>query len=631
MFSKRNKIYRISIENDDLVTPEETLLDSHSQYSDIEKPIPSSIFRYFLVIFGALTLTLAVLSFKLSVLDNEAFAKLAFQNKSANFPLPPPRGIITDRKGQMLVKNVPIFNLLAVTREIKENMEEFNAKIDDIADILGKEKESFRQSILEQMKSNSTFFVHLDLEKDQALAVKYLEPAGLYIVPNTKRQYLNGHKFSHILGYTGKVNKEDLKDDYYFTTDVIGRLGIEYQYEDDLRGKHGNIFFSREEAGYITKEPSPGKTLVLNINHDLQIKFYDEVFTVLRDSGLSSATGIIQNPNTGEVLSLISFPDFDNNIFSSGISGSDYRRLFESRLKPLFNRTTSGLYNPGSTIKPLIGMAALEEKIISPSDTIEDCVSLTVTNPYSIGDDYTFKNWRAEYGLFDMRKAIANSCNIYFFSVGGGYEKIKGLGAERIARYLKSSLADSELGIDLPGETKGFIPTPEWKIREKGEPWYLGDTYNISIGQGDLLITPLWLNSYVSAIANGGDIYKPAVARQIKGTENEILSDFKPQIIGSLPFSDSVINQMKSSMRETVLSGTAQIFNELPVKAAAKTGTAEVIKGKSINSIFTVFLPYDKPEIAMTILIEGSASNQGLAIRAAYNTLKWYFDGTTER
>lgn len=626
-FLGRKKEYWVSLENEDRVTPEETLLDSSSHYSDIEKPIPGSIFRLFLILFGLGIAVLVGFVFKISIIEHATFAKLAFQNRSANFPLPPPRGLILDKNGQSLVKNVPVFNLLAITRELKEIPNNPDEEINKVAEAIDQDQLKFKDLIHEQMRSYSAFFAQLDLTKEQALAIEYLDPKGFHIVPDTKRDYVDSHKISQIIGYTGKVSREELtNDEYYFPTDTVGRLGIEAWYEKELRGSHGNIFFTKEESSYVTKEPRVGKTVVLNLDHDLQIKLYDDIFAVLRESGLSRAAGIIQDPRSGAILALASFPDYDNNIFSSGVSENDYKRLFKNKAKPLFNRIISGLYNPGSTIKPFMGMAALQENIISPSQTIQDCVSLSVPNPYNKDDIYTFNNWRVEYGPFDMKRAIANSCNIYFFTVIGGHDKIKGLGAEKMANYLKSAKVDEISGVDLGGEQKGFVPTPEWKIREKGEPWYLGDTYNTSIGQGDLLVTPLWLNRYVSAIANGGKMYKPRVAEKIINENKEVVSEFKSEIVSSLPFSPEVLNEMKKNMREVVVSGTAKILNELPVKAAAKTGTAEVVKRKSINSLFTVFAPYDDPEIALTILIEGSASNQGLAIRAAYNTLKWYFE-----
>ncbi len=625
MFLKRSKKkYSISFDSEDWVTPEETLLDSASQYSDLEKPIPGSMFRFFMFLFLSATGILVFSVFRLSIIENGQYSAIAFQNKSANFPLPPPRGLILDRNGQALVKNVPIYNLLAISRELKESRENMDADIKKIAGIIGEDGDEFAKNIKEQIKTSSTFFAYRELDKDQAVAIEYLEPQGLYVVPDTKREYINGHKISQVIGYIGKVNKEDLKNDYYFTTDVIGRLGIEKTYEDRLRGKHGNIFFSKGETGYITKDPEPGKSVVLNIDYDLQVKLHDEIFSILRESGIARGAGIIQNPKTGAILAMVSFPDFDNNIFTTRVSDKDYRRLFENKSKPLFNRIISGQYNPGSTIKPLMGMAALQEKIMSPNDTIYDCVSLTVPNPYDPSISYTFGNWRAEYGPFNLKKSIANSCNIYFFTVGGGHENIKGLGAERIASYLKKSFADSTLGIDIPGEETGFVPTPDWKLREKGEQWYLGDTYNISIGQGDLLVTPLWLNGFISGIANRGKVYKPKIAQSVM-EEGNITERFEPELVGTLPFSENIIKEMQLAMKETVLSGTAQILKELPVQMAAKTGTAEVQKGRTVNSLFTAFGPFEDPDIAITILIEGATTQQGLAVRSAYNVLRWHF------
>ncbi len=627
MFLKRNKKYYISIESDDSVTPEETLLDSSSHYSDIEKPIPGSIFRFFMGTFVALVGIIFV--FKLAVVDHNVFAELALQNKSVNFSLPPPRGAVLDRNGLALTKNTPVFNLLAITRELRENLAETHILSSNIAKIIKKNENDFVNFIEEQTRLSSTFFAHINLDKDQALAIEYLNPKGFYVVPVVKREYINGSKFSQVIGYTGKVSKDDLEDDYYFPTDTVGRLGIEAQYEKFLRGKHGNIFFSKEKSDYFMENPLPGSEVVLNLDYDLQVKFYDEIYEVLRESGLSRAAGIVQNPNNGEILALVSFPSFDNNIFSSEVSQDNYKKLFESRLKPLFNRVISGQYNPGSTIKPLIGMMTLEEKILDSKDTINDCVSLAVPNPYDSKNPYVFNNWRVEYGPFNLKRAIANSCNVYFFTVGGGHNRVKGLGAEKIGKYLKSSLADSTLGIDLPGEKSGFVPTPEWKKRERGEMWYLGDTYNISIGQGDLLATPIWLNSYISAVANGGNLYKPTIARQIissKDNGKETILSIDPEVVSTLPFSPKSIDYVREAMRETVISGTAQLLKSLSVQTAAKTGTAEIIKGRTTNSLFTVFAPYEKPELSMTILIEGTASQHGLAIKVAYNVLRWYFN-----
>ena len=618
------KEYKISLSSDDWVTPEETLIDSGSEHSDLEISISQNAFRLTmllaLVSFGFVFMA----SFKLAVPGHEEYARLAFDNKSVNFFIPPPRGMVLDRLGKPLVKNLSSFDLLVISKEVRETKD--LAVLGKIASILGMPGDEFSSLLDENLKNSSVFFAAKDLKKEQVLDLKYLDPKGFYVVPNNKRSYVDGHQFSSVLGYVGKVNKEDLGDDYYRPTDVIGRLGVEAQYEEFLRGEHGKIFFSKNVDEKLNVDPVAGQTLVLNIDYDLQKKLYNELYGALAANGLSRGAAIIQDPANGQVLAMVSFPSYDNNLFVEGMSEKDFQNLFENKSRPLFNRVISGLYNPGSTIKPFMGLMTLQEGIFNSTDTIRDCISLTVPNQYGNGTDYVFKNWRPDTGLFNLRKAIAQSCNIYFFIAGGGYGNIQGLGIERIAKYLVSAWADKVLGIDLPGEAKGFVPTPDWKEENRGEPWYQGDTYNVSIGQGDVLVTPLWLNSYLSAIANGGTVYKPQVAQRVVDDKKNDLEVFRSEALFQLPFRTDVLAEIKSDMEETVISGTAKLLQNLPVRAGAKTGTAEVVKGRSINALFTAFAPFDNPEISVTFLVEGASSNQGLAIVAADNVMKWYFE-----
>ena len=618
------KEYKISVNQDDWVTPEETLLDSESRYSDLERPISGIAFRIisFASVFAFLILGISI--FKITVSNHNYFAGLALQNKSVNFSVPAPRGIIMDRNGQPLLSNLPSFDVLVVSKELQADLSE-NPDVKKVADILKINPDDFANRLKDQIKQNSIFFAAQDIAKDQMLAIKFLNPKGFYVITDAKRQYKNGIKFSQIVGYTGKINKDDLiGDNYYSSSDLIGKSGIEAEYENILRGEHGQIFFSQDE-GNSQKDPQKGNNLVLNIDSDAQIKLYDTLNSVLRGAGLNRAAAIVQNPQNGQVLAMVSLPSFDNNIFSNSLSEDEYKKLSENKSKPLINRVISGLYNPGSTIKPFMALMILAERIFSPQDTIKDCISLTVPNPSNPDKPYIFKNWRADYGLFNLRRAIANSCNIYFFTAGGGFGKIAGLGIEKIAKYLKAGLADSILGIDLPGEQKGFVPTPDWKVKTKNEEWYQGDTYNTSIGQGDLTITPLWLNTYISAIANGGSIYQPEVAGRVVDDNNNTIEKFSPEVREKLPFSAEIIDEIKSDMQETVLTGTAHLLQDLPVSAGAKTGTAEIVNGKRINALFTAFAPFNNPEVSITVLVENSESNQGYAIVAANEFLKWYF------
>ncbi len=628
---KRKKRYSIEINQEDWVTPEETLFDAGSSHSDLEQPINDSYFKFAFLGILLLSAVIIIFTFNISFFKHTYFQKIAAQNKSVSFLISSPRGVIFDRFGKSLAVNIPSFDLLVISKELRAMPNnDMEASINRMADILKIPTADFQKLISENIKTNSMFFAESGLDKEQLLAIKNIDPKGFYVIPNMKRNYIDGPQLSHVIGYVGKVNENDLRDSSYYSTDLVGRMGIEAEYENILRGEHSQLFFNNDENDNSGKVAVPGNNLVLNIDYDLQKKLYNELYNTLASNNLSRAAAIIQNPQNGAVLAMASFPTFNNNSFVSGLTEKELQVLLTSKNKPLFNRAIKGLYNPGSTIKPLMGLMTLEEKIFSPKDTIKDCVSITIPNPFNPSLSYTFKNWREEYGLFNLRKAIANSCNIYFFTAGGGFGKVSGLGIERIAKYLSKSLANSKLGIDLPGEEVGFVPTPDWKLATKGENWYQGDTYNTSIGQGDLLVSPIWLNSYISAIANGGAIYKPLVAQRILDQDKNVVKIFNSEKISDLPFKQETIKEIKSDMEETVLSGTAQVLKDLPVRVGAKTGTAEVIKHQSINSLFAAFAPWENPEIAITVLIEGSASNQGLAIHVSNNVLKWYFGRTEE-
>ncbi len=620
------KEYYIHIE-DDVVTPEETLLDGDSAFSDIERPIRPGVFRaIFWGVAGLLGLIFLV-SANLSVIKYAYYSGLAFQNRSANFSIPPARGIIFDQSGQPLVKNVPQFDVVGVSKEIKTALKNGTLNLDRLGSALGTSADALGAALNNQAQQANVFFIANNLPKNQILAIQGLKAPGVYIIPDVQRVYINGPEFSTVLGYVGKVNKDDLaKDAYYTSADTIGRLGIEAQYESVLRGEHGRIFFG-DTADTINVDAKNGGNIVLNIDSDLQTHLYNELHNILAGAGLTRGAAIVQNPQTGAVLAMVSFPGFDNNVFSNGLSPAEYDSIFQNPGRPLFNRVISGTYNPGSTIKPFMGLMGLQEHVITPETTIQDCISISIPNPFSPGVTYTFNNWRKDYGPFNLRRSIANSCNIFFATVGGGFGSIVGLGIDKMVQYFKTSFVDRILGIDLPSEGHGFVPTPDWKQQTRSEPWYQGDTYNTSIGQGDLTVTPLWLNTYISAIANGGTIYQPRVANSVVDNNKNTLQTFGVKVVGKMPFSDQNLAIIKDDMRETILSGTATLLKDLPVTAGAKTGTAQVVNGQQINSLFTIFAPFDHPQIAMTILVE-NPKGEGLAIVAANNVLKWYFGQT---
>jgi penicillin-binding protein 2 len=395
-----------------------------------------------------------------------------------------------------------------------------------------------------------------------------------------------------------------------------------------LRGEHRN--FDLKERKELN-ETKAGYDLILNIDREIQKHLYQSLSSVFGSAGVRRGAAIIQNPKTGAVLGLVSMPSFDGNIFENPSEAENLLkipRVLENEDRPLLNRVISGRYSPGSTIKPLLAMAGLKEGVITPTTTIYAGGSISVQSEVDPDVFYTFRDWRI-HGWTDLKKAIADSVDVFFYALGGGYGNIKGLSIGRIENYLKSFLADRPTGIDLPGETAGFVPSEKWKETAKGESWYIGDTYNISIGQGDLLVTPLWLNTYIGSIANEGKLMKPFVVKEVKEPGGGTFNRISPQILGESPFDRGIIDVMKRAMRQTVLSGTAVLLNGLPVPVAAKTGTVQVA-GRGLNSLFTVFGPYDDPEIVMTVLVENINQSQGLAVKVANDFLSWYFSESSK-
>ncbi|HEY4484270.1 MAG TPA: penicillin-binding protein 2 [Candidatus Paceibacterota bacterium] len=611
------KRYQISNFEEDMVSPEETLIDSLSSRSKIELPISRSIIQVFYFLIGLVLFFYLFFSFRLGVLEGKDFRSVALSNRSTVYNIPSMRGVVLDSDGEVLAGNTPVFDLIAISADLPKKEEELRLWSENLAGILNDKPENIF-SILQEKERQAVFFVKRDVAKEKVIQIQNHYQKGVFVVSGAKRSYSDSIQFSNILGYTGKVSQDDLKDEYYIINDRKGRSGLEEKFEEVLRGKHGQIFFDRANKRYVVKPASPGSGLVLNIDSDVQKALYDSVENVLRSVGLKAGSAVAQNPKTGEILGMVSFPSFDNSLFSSELSEELFKKYFENKNRPIFNRAVSGKYNPGSTIKPLLALAGLKENVISPETTIVDLNGyITVKSIYDPSVVYKFRDWKVQ-GTLNLKKAIAQSSDIYFYSVGGGYGIIKGLGFEKLEKYFRTFLIDKVLGIDISGEAAGFVPNEEWKLEKTGQPWFTGDTYNVSIGQGDLLVTPLWLSSYVSAIANGGTFYKPFLVKKIIDGEQKPVQTFKSEELAKLPFDTRTLDIVREAMREVVVSGTAQMLNSLPIKIAAKTGTAEVgVKGSGLNSVFVAYAPFDDPEIAISIVVEDIGQKQGLAVLAA--------------
>ena len=615
--------YKIKKLEDDNLEPEEALIDAMSEHSAIETPIGREVFGSFFIFISIILLFLTFKAFQLQIIDGKKFAALADRSVLSKYPLSAIRGKIYDSNNQPLAINVPSFDLIAIHSQLPKSNEELKREIEILSPLISWDVESL-EKVFVNNASNATFLIKRGLSKEEVAKIKAAALPGIYAVANSQRFYPDGPVVAHLLGYTAMVTAEDMvKDNYYLATDRIGRLGLEAYYEGVLRGEHR--YFEAESGGKESQAVA-GSDLVLNVDRDVQKHLYQAIISVFNSAGVRRGAAVVQDPKTGAVLGLVSMPSFDSNIFENPTEAdnlSKISRLLKSSDQPLLNRVISGRYSPGSTIKPLLALAGLKEGVVTPSTVVNATGSISVRSEVDPNVFYTFRDWRV-HGLTDIKKAIADSVDVFFYALGGGYGNIKGLGIDRIENYFRSFLADKQLGIDLPGEIAGFVPSREWKERTKGEVWYVGDTYNISIGQGDLLVTPLWLNTYIGSIANGGKLMRPFIVKEIKNPVDGTSKQLSPQVLGEIPFNQETINIVKEGMRQTVLSGTATLLKNLPVPVAAKTGTAQVT-GRGLNSLFTVFGPYDNPEIVMTVLVENINQSQGLAIRVANDFLMWYF------
>jgi penicillin-binding protein 2 len=320
-----------------------------------------------------------------------------------------------------------------------------------------------------------------------------------------------------VVGYTGPVNASDLEENSkLIPSDIIGRQGVEEYYDAALRGTLGRKVQARDAKGQLlgderTTPAAAGKDLKLTIDAELQQYVYERLQAGLAELGRTRGAMLIIDPRDGAVRALVSVPSYDPTAFTQSNRSDERVRYLTDPERPLYDRIVSGEYTPGSTIKPLHAVAALSENVVSPSWSIFSPGYLDIPNPYDPSKPTRYVDWRYQ-GVVNVHSAIAQSSNVYFYAVGGGTGGLKGLGVTRIREWWQKFMLGKETGIDLPSEGNGFLPSPEWKEKVSGKSWLLGDTYNISIGQGDLTLTPVQLGAYIASVANGGTIYRPHVS-----------------------------------------------------------------------------------------------------------------------
>lgn len=579
----------------------------------------------------------------MQIIRGKDYLAAAEDNRERIVQIPSERGLIFDRKSRSLTKNVPKFSLALIPQNLPKEESARRQLIERLSDVTGK-TETEMQEVLDTYGQYSFESIiveeNLDYETALLLEIAAADLPGIIVERGSKREYeapdifglgvSTTQSLAHVIGYLGKLSREDLRlplADGYVASDFIGKTGLEKIYETYLRGAYGKKrievnALGREQRTLAETPPIPGYHITLSIDAAIQQKLESTLQAHLDAQQKSRGAAVAIDPRNGEILALVSLPAYDNNDFSGGISIGKFERYIGDTNRPLFNRAISGAYPSGSTIKPIIAAAGLEEGIITAKTTLQS------TGGISVGV-WFFPDWLAGgHGATNVAKALAQSVNTFFYYIGGGHNQFEGLGIETIVKYLQWFGFGNVLGIDLPGETSGLVPTKEWKEKNKHEAWYIGDTYNLSIGQGDLLVTPLQIAAMTAAVANGGTLYRPHVVKSITHPLTKNTTAVTPTVIKDGAIAKKHLAVVAQGMRECVQSGSCRRLISLPLSIAGKTGTAQWNERYQNHAWFTSFAPFDSPSIAVTILIEEGGEGSAVAVPVAEDFYRWWFSYT---
>jgi len=591
--------------------------------------------RRFKIMLIVVTIALSLLALRmwhLQVIKGDEL-KQKSENNSIRFrKIKPVRGLIMDTHREVLVDNQCSFDIHFVPADSRD--------VQAVADRLGF---LYREASLDFTREafapgKLKPFMPVKLEKNvgrEKLAIvetHTLDLPGVTVDVVPMRQYLGGERTAHLIGYTGEISPEELnkdESDSYASGDLIGKSGIEKYLDAYLRGESG---FEQVEVNVLgkvqrvlgKKDPEPGYNVVLTIDALLQKTAWEAL------AGKPGAV-VAMDPRDGSVLALVSSPAFDPMLFSAGISHEHWKKLSGDSAHPMENRAVSGQYPPASTYKMIVAAAALQEGLITPE------TSFMCNGSYELGNRTYRCSHRGGHGRINLHRAIVQSCDVYFYNVG------KMLGVDKLAEYARRFGLGAPTGIALPQEKSGLIPTRDWKQMRLKEPWQIGETISVSIGQGYNLITPLQLVAAYSALANGGVVWRPRLIRQIETVDGRVIEEFAPEKKMTLPLSRNIMEQLKRALWGVVNEegGTGRAARIKDADVAGKTGTAQVIglpdndkarKMKIIASrhrdhaLFVCFAPVDNPEIAIAVVAENAGFGGSAAAPVARKVLDAYFE-----
>ncbi|MBU1203097.1 penicillin-binding protein 2 [Patescibacteria group bacterium] len=564
-------------------------------------------------------------AFYLQVVRGEYFRNVAEGNRIKSNIIKANRGLFYDRFGNLMVKNVSYFFLYLIPDFLPTEIEIRDEILNQVASTLGIDKTEIEARIQEESDSSDQVLIYENISYQTAIKLIIMSEnyPAINISFEPRRQYFADLGSAHILGYLGAVGEEDVKDAKYNYHDRIGKSGLELIYEDVLRGKDGSqevevdALFREKNMLSIT-DPIDGDDLYLTLDNKAQAKLAEIMKKYAANYDKPKMAAIVLDPKDGGILAMNSLPDYDSNIFTSVLNTGQYQEIIQDENNPLLNRVISGTYPLGSVFKTVVASAALEEKVINKNFKVNS------TGGVSVGGSF-FPDWRAGgHGMTDIYWAIADSVNTFFYSIGGGNNEwlSRGLGVDKIIDYAKKFGFGNKTGVDLPSEAVGFLPSKDWKEDTFGERWYLGDTYNLSIGQGFLTVTPIQTAVMMSYFANQGVAYQPHFVKEIK--QGDKIVPYEPKaILTNLVASDN-LSTVREALRLTVTQGTAQSLQSVPVKVAGKTGTAQFRKDKIPHSWMAAFAPYDDPKIVTVVLVE-EGGDVGWAVAITREFMEWYF------
>jgi penicillin-binding protein 2 len=563
------------------------------------KPLSTRRFSRYLVFGLVVVLAVGTLSarlFYLQITNGTEYTAISNRQRTVDEPIPAPRGYIYDRSGRLLVKNVPTFAVKIRPADLPDDRRD--EVVARLAALLRMDPAEINSTI--DGNPGSAFDLvrvaqDVDKRTAQLISEAGFDLPGVDVAVEARRQYTDGPLMSQILGYTGPVSAEqlpDLRDKGYQPDDLLGKAGLEAEYETALRGTYGVQTVARDKTGRRTqvlqtvKGAVPGASLRLTIDSNTQREAQKALRWAMDKVGMTRGVVIAMNPQTGEILAMVSLPTYDNNKFARGISQTEYKKLLQNKDKPLLNHAIQAHYAPGSTYKLVTGTGALADGDISESTRV-------LTKPFLTLGETKFYEWNHRgWGPCDIYCGFGHSSDTFFYQLAGM------LGIDRLSYWARQYGFGQKTGVDLPGEVGGIVPDNVWKQEALGAQIFPGETYQAGIGQGYDAVTPLQLINAYSALANGGTLYQPQIVREVVGPDGKVVRPFSRKVLHKLKAKPAVLRVMREAARSTVTLRHTYNLVDLPIKIAGKSGTAEFgtpdAQGRlPYSSFFVGFTPKD--------------------------------------